>query len=195
LKGEYSNDSVLQDKIEGQIINDDVFTPEEHIYSIALSKSCKYKVLGTKGKIYVYKTEKSEEYELECVFKTHCFEEIVEKPMSFNVNKVRFFPLLESLFSSAGGDGYLQFYNAERRENSKKSLSMKTNDKIGDIGHLNSFLDVGWNCEGTLIYYTKGYDWKFGDLQNDPRKELIRNKIYFQEMNTFLQNPSIKSLL
>ena len=195
LKGEYNGAEVLKEKIEGQIINDDVFSPEERIYSIAFSKSCRYKALGTKGKIYLYKTENNEDYGLECAFKTHCIEEIDKKPISYNVNKVRFFPLLESLLTSAGGDGYLQFYNVERRENSKKSLSMKSKEKNEDLDHLNGFSDVGWNCEGSWMYYTKGYDWKFGDLQNDPRKELIRNKIYFQEMDTFLQNESIKSLL
>ena len=181
---------IIKKNIENRIIEDDNFSPQEHIHSVALSNSCKYKALGTKGKIYLYQEDP---IGLECVYQTHSLREM-DKPglpeICFKVNQVSFFPKRESILVSGGGDGYIRFYDIEKRINSEQSICFSK--KIKD--ELNSFLDVGWNQEGTWLYYTKGYDGKLGDLNNDSRKDLIKNKIYFQSMEGVCKNECLQKL-
>ena len=191
LNAEYSNKD-LESKVSNQIIEDDNFSPQEYIHSIAISKTCKFIALGSKGKIYIYSRTTNESNELESVFRYYSHNKSTELSNLevFNVNQVRYSPTFESLLVSAGGDGSLRFYNSYKRKISSKMIYMKNKQD-----EINGFLDVGWNPEGTWMYYTKGYDSKFGDLKNDEREIKIQNKMYFVSWEEVFQKCISKEFL
>lgn len=182
----------LEKKIESQIIDDDSFCPKEHIYSISMSKSCKYKALGVKGKIHLYKFNKQNEFwELESLFQAHYLDHPSEENFTeFDIYKVNFSPVFESLLVSVGADGLMQFYNVEKKINSKKVLKSSKDNQS------NVFLDVGWNPQGSWMYYSKGYYWKSEKLCDEKQQmNNISNKLYFTAEEDFLKIPAINEIL
>lgn len=183
--------SELEKKIESQISDDDNFCPKEHIYSISMSKSCKYKALGVKGKIHLYKYNKHTDFwELETLFQAHFKDDpSLENFTEFNIYKVNFSPIFESFLVSVGGDGLMQFYNVEKKLNSKKVLkSSKTNES-------NVFLNVGWNPQGSWMHYSKGYQWKAVENNDDQQMKKNSNKLYFTLTEDLINIPGINEIL
>lgn len=137
--------------------------------------------------------ETSGSWNLESIFRTHFldFQENEQKTEEYKIHKINFSPTLEPILVSAGSDGIIQFYNVAKSLNSKQVIQSDRKHNI------NGFLDVGWSPKATWMYYSKGYDMKYGDLigSDDPRKNLISNKLYFSATKEIFMNDKINVIL
>ncbi|KAI1082210.1 WD40 repeat-like protein [Whalleya microplaca] len=109
------------------------------------------------GRCSINARDKVENSNFDITFRCHRDKPVNGVTKVWTVNDVQFHPVIQTIFTTAGADGIISFWDKV----SRSRLSFYAQEG-------NAITTTGFNRDGSLFAYAVGYDWSMGVCGNNP---------------------------